>query len=106
MAHYRLRMDDTLNIDADYNEGGADADVTYAIAAGFSEIASVDASTGVLTPAAPGLVVVEIKDANTSDVLKKLLIEVVSVDQAGFEADLADETASLSISLSSTHGSI
>lgn len=108
MAHYRLRADDTLNIDADYNAGGADVGVSYAVADGFGHLAAIDASTGVLTPetGAAGLVVVDIKDAATDDIIKKLLIEIVSVAQAAIEADLTDETATIDVSFSSTHGSI
>jgi len=106
MAHYRLRMDDTLSIDTDYNSGGADVGIEYAIAAGFEDVATVTAATGTLVPLKPGLVVVEVKDSATDDVLKKLLVEIVPVAQAALEADIAAAEVTLDVAFTSTYGSI
>jgi len=106
MAHYRLRVDDNLSIDTDYNGGGADVGVEYAVAAGFEDVATITAETGTLVPIKPGLVVVEIKDSATNDVLKKLLVEIVPVAQAALEADIAADEVTLDLTFTSTHGSI
>lgn len=106
MADYRLRMDDTLSIDTSYNGAGADVGITYAIAAGFENMASINAANGTFVPAAPGLVVVEIKDSATNAMLKRLAIEIVANAEATLEEALAAGDETLAVTFTSTYGSM
>ena len=105
MADYRLRMDDTLSIDTNYNGAGDDVGITYAIAAGFENFATINAANGTFVPVAPGLVVVEIKDSATNSVLKRVAVEIVANAKADLEEALAAGDETLAVTFTSTYGS-
>lgn len=80
MADYRLKIGDTLDIDISLNAGAADSGITYRMANNVTTVASVS-SSGVVTPAAAGLAVVEAVNASNV-VVRKFSVQVITAAEA------------------------
>jgi len=87
MADFRLKMGETLDINTSIGASSPDVGVTYSVGSAFSSVVSVGVG-GVVTPIAPGMAIVEARNAD-GVLLRSVNIEVVSVAQAALEGQIS-----------------
>jgi len=105
MADFRLKMGETVDINTSISGGADDSGVTYEVAAGFTSLASVNAATGVVTPIAPGMVVINAKNSSNV-VVRSISIEIVTAAQATLEADISGGATAVNASAAPTGTSV
>lgn len=87
MADFRLKMGETLDINTSIGANSPDVGVTYSVGSAFASVVSVGAG-GVVTPIAPGMAIVEARNAD-GVLLRSVSVEVVSVAQATLEGQIS-----------------
>jgi hypothetical protein len=101
---FYVSISGTLDINSNLNGGASDAGVTYEVPAGCASLFAVNASTGLVTPAATGMGVVLVKNASTGVVLRRLPVCVLSVSEFSIRQQLASGAVTLATGIAAANG--
>lgn len=84
----KLKLIDKLDLNYRVNDGANDVGVLYRMSESSKAFASIDESTGIVTPVKPGTIQVDILDATTKVAIDTIFIEIESVAKADFRAQV------------------
>lgn len=98
MIRFRTRVSDTLDLNVALEGGPADQGLSYTIASeSLRRAATINAATGLLTPTAPGVGIVEVRRLDNSLVVQRVLVRIDSDSQYAYDGTVPDSGVTFAV---------